>query len=61
MKIEIHFDDDEWAKALGIFNQVLLKKGMSDSQPIKDKATFELKGPDGKVKQKEEGKSNAAG
>ena len=61
MRIEISFDDGEWEKAMKIFGQVLLKKGMTDSQPIKDKATFELRGPDGELKQREEGKSDAAG
>lgn len=62
MKIEISFDDEEFEKAMRIFSQVIgLKKSMSDSQAISDKATFELKGPDGEVKQREEGKSNAAG
>lgn len=61
MEIKISFDDEEWEKALRIFGQIFLKKGMSDSQPIKDKATFELRGPDGELKQREEGKSDAAG
>ena len=62
MKIEVSFDDEEFEKGVRIFSQILgLKKGMTDSQPITDKASFELRGPDGKVKQREEGKSNAAG
>ena len=62
MKIEISFDDEEFEKAVRIFSQMIgLKKSVTDSQPISDKATFELKGPDGQVKQREEGKSNARG
>lgn len=61
MKIEINFDDDEWEKVKAILSRIGLKKAISDSHPISDKASFELKGPDGKVKQREEGKSNAAG
>lgn len=58
MKIEISFDDEEFEKAMRIFSQILgLKKSMSDSQPISDRATFELKGADGQVKQTERGKS----
>jgi len=61
VRIELSFDDEEWEKVQEIFKKVFLKKGMSDSQPIKDKATFELRGPDGELKQREEGKSDAAG
>lgn len=62
MKIEISFDDEEFEKAMRIFGQILkLKKNLGDQQPISDSATFELKGPDGEVKQREEGKSDAGG
>lgn len=62
MKIEISFDDEEFEKAMRIFGQVLgMKKCVKDHQGISDKASFELKGPDGKVKQREEGKSHARG
>ena len=62
MKIEISFEDEEFEKAMRIFSQILgLKKSVQDQQPISDKATFELRGPDGELKQREEGKSDAAG
>lgn len=62
MRIEISLDDDEWEKAKVIFAQIMnMKKPMADSHSISDRASFELKGPDGEVKQREEGKSHAAG
>ena len=68
MKIEISFDgEDEFdkqflEKAKRIFEQIAgLRKSVRDSQPISDSASFELRGPDGEVKQREEGKSNATG
>lgn len=55
-KIEINFDDEEWENVKSLLGS-FLNKEVSEEHPITDRASFELKGPDGKVKQAERGTS----